>query len=313
LAGRRKGNLPSGGRLRQGGHKGRPYNVDFSKPRKPGEQGMTITASEFDYIRRLVLDQSAIVLEEDKQYLAESRLLPLARREGFDSIASMVAWLGAKKFDGLQRKVVEAMTTNETSFFRDFHPFEALRKSILPELMLKRDSSKELNFWSAACSSGQEPYSLAILLQENFPSLAGWSARIIGTDLSAEMVTRAREGRYSQLEVNRGLPASLLVKYFRQHGSDWQIREELRRRVEFQIVNLADAWPVLPPMDVVLMRNVLIYFGVETKKRILSKVRQLLKPDGFLFLGGAETTFNLDDGFERVQFDRTICYRVRKA
>ena len=274
---------------------------------------MTITAAEFDYIRRLVLEQSAIVLEEDKQYLAESRLFPLARREGFDSIASLVACLLAKKSDGLHRKVVEAMTTNETSFFRDFHPFEALRKSILPELLSRCAGSKELNFWSAGCSSGQEPYSLALLLQEYFPSLADWSVRIIATELSAEMLARARVGRYSQLEVNRGLPASLLVKYFRQHGSDWQIREDLRRRVEFQIMNLAEAWPLLPVMDLVLMRNVLIYFGVETKKKILSKIRQLLKPDGFLFLGGAETTFNLDDAFERVQFDRTICYRVRKT
>ena len=274
---------------------------------------MTITASEFDYIRRLVLEQSAIVLEQDKQYLAESRLLPLARREGFDSLASLVVGLAAKRFDGLHRKVVEAMTTNETSFFRDFHPFEALRNSILPELVLKRASSKQLSFWSAACSSGQEPYSFVILLQEYFPSLTGWTVRLIATELSAEMLARAQEGRYSQLEVNRGLPASLLVKYFRQHGSDWQIREDLRRRVEFQVMNLAENWPLLPPMDVVLMRNVLIYFGVETKKKILSKVRQLLKPDGFLFLGGAETTFNLDDAFERVQFDRTICYSVRKA
>jgi chemotaxis protein methyltransferase CheR len=274
---------------------------------------MTMTASEFDYIRRLVLEQSGIVLEEDKQYLVESRLLPLAQREGFDSIASMVAWLGAKKFDGLQRKVVEAMTTNETSFFRDFHPFEALRKSVLPQLVLRRAASKELTFWSAGCSSGQEPYSLAILLQESFPSLAGWNVKIIASELSAEMLARAREGRYSQLEVNRGLPATLLIKYFRQHGSDWQIREDLRRRVEFQIVNLADAWPLLPPMDVVLMRNVLIYFGLGTKKNILGRVRQLLKADGFLFLGGAETTFNVDEAFERVQFDRTICYRARKA
>jgi len=274
---------------------------------------MSISASEFDYVRRLVLDQSAIVLEDDKHYLVESRLLPLARREGFDSIASLVAWLGPRKFDGLQRKVVEAMTTNETSFFRDFHPFEALRKSILPELMTKRAYAKELNFWSAACSSGQEPYSLAMVLQEYFPSLADWSVRIVATELSADMLARAREGLYSQLEVNRGLPAMLLVKHFRQRGTDWQIREDLRRRVEFQILNLAEAWPLLPPMDIVLMRNVLIYFGLDTKKKILGRVRQLLKPDGFLFLGGAETTFNLDDAFERVQFDRTICYRVRKA
>jgi chemotaxis protein methyltransferase CheR len=274
---------------------------------------MTMSVAGFDYIRRLVLEQSAIVLEEDKQYLVESRLLPLARREGFDSIASMVAWLMAKKFDGLQHKVVEAMTTNETSFFRDFHPFEALRKSILPELMTRRAASKELTFWSAACSSGQEPYSLAILLQEHFPGLAGWRVRIIATELSEGMLARAREGLYSQLEVNRGLPATLLVKYFRQCGTDWQIREDLRRRVEFQFLNLAEAWPLLPPMDVILMRNVLIYFGLDTKKNILGRVRHLLKPDGFLFLGGAETTFNLDDNFERVQFDRTICYRLPRA
>jgi chemotaxis protein methyltransferase CheR len=274
---------------------------------------MAIAASEFDYIRRLVLEESAIVLEEDKQYLAESRLLPVARREGFDSIAPMVACLRARKLDDLHRKVVEAMTTNETSFFRDFHPFEALKKSLLPELMTSRACSKELNFWSAACSSGQEPYSLAMLLQEHFPNLAGWRVRIIATELSTEMLARAREGRYSQLEVNRGLPASLLVKYFRQQGTEWQIREDLRRKVEYQILNLAEAWPLLPAMDLILMRNVLIYFGIETKKQILAKIRKVLRPDGFLFLGGAETTFNLDETFERIQFDRTICYRVRKV
>lgn len=274
---------------------------------------MAMNASDFDYIRRLVLDQSAIVLEDDKQYLAESRLLPLARREGFDSIGAMVASLLANKFNGLHRKVAEAMTTNETSFFRDFHPFEALRKSILPELMLKRASNRALNIWSAACSSGQEPYSLAMLLQEDFPSMAGWNIRIFATELCTEMLDRAREGRYTQLEVNRGLPAKLLVKYFRQHGVDWQIKEELRSQIQFQAINLAQQWPLLSSMDIILMRNVLIYFSVETKKKILCNVRQLLRPDGFLFLGGAETTFSLDDSFERVQFDRTICYRVRKA
>jgi chemotaxis protein methyltransferase CheR len=274
---------------------------------------MSLTAAEFDYIRRLVLEQSAMVLDDDKQYLAESRLLPLARREGFDSLGSMVASLLAKKPDGLHRHVVEAMTTNETSFFRDFHPFEALRKSILPQLLISRASSKELNIWSAACSSGQEPYSIAMLLREDFPGLTGWNIKLIASELSAEMLARAREGRYSQLEVNRGLPAKLLVKYFRQHGVDWQIAEELRSRVEFVAINLAGYWPPLPLMDIILMRNVLIYFGVETKKKLLRKARQLLRQDGLLFLGGAETTFNLDDSFERVQFDRTICYRVRKA
>jgi len=274
---------------------------------------MSLSAAEFDYIRRLVLEQSAIVLDGDKQYLAESRLLPLARRDGFDSLSSMVASLLARKVDGLHRHVVEAMTTNETSFFRDFHPFEALRKSILPQFMIQRASNRELNIWSAACSSGQEPYSIAMLLEEDFRGMAGWNVRLMASELSAEMLARAREGRYSQLEVNRGLPAKLLVKYFRQKGVDWQIAEELRNRVEFMAINLAGYWLPLPPMDIILMRNVLIYFGVETKKKILRKARQLLKRDGLLFLGGAETTFNLDDSFERVQFDRTICYRARKA
>jgi chemotaxis protein methyltransferase CheR len=274
---------------------------------------MSLTAAEFDYIRRLVLEQSAIELDDDKQYLAESRLMPLARRQGFDSLSAMVGSLLARKTDGLHRRVVEAMTTNETSFFRDFHPFEALRRSILPQVMLKSVSTRELNIWSAACSSGQEPYSIAMLLHEDFPAMAGWNVRLIASEFSAEMLARAQDGCYSQLEVNRGLPAKLLVKYFRQHGADWQIAEELRKRVEFQAINLAGFWPPLPPMDVILMRNVLIYFGVETKKTILRKARQLLKQDGVLFLGGAETTFNLDDSFERVQFERTICYRVRKA
>jgi len=274
---------------------------------------MAITASEFDYIQRLVLDQSAIVLEDDKQYLAESRLLPLARREGFDSLTSLVACLRTKTSAGLHRKVVEAMTTNETSFFRDFHPFETLRKSILPELMAKRAGSRELNIWSAACSSGQEPYSLALLLREHFPALSGWSVRIIATDLSVDILTRAREGRYSQLEVNRGLPASLLVKYFRQQGTDWQIRDDIRSSIEFQILNLAETWPLLPRMDMVWMRNVLIYFGLEAKRQIMGRVRRVLKEDGFLFLGGAETTFNVDDAFERAQYERTTCYRIRKT
>lgn len=274
---------------------------------------MSLSAAEFDYIRRLVLEQSAIVLDDDKQYLAESRLLPLARREGFASLSSMVASLLVKKFNGLHRLVVEAMTTNETSFFRDFHPFEALRRSILPQLLLKSVSNRELNIWSAACSSGQEPYSIAMLLHEDFPGMAGWNVRLIASEFSAEMLARAQEGCYSQLEVNRGLPAKLLVKYFRQHGADWQIADELRKRVEFQAINLAGFWPPLPPMDIILMRNVLIYFGVETKKQILRKARQLLKQDGVLFLGGAETTINLDDSFERLQIERTTCYRVREA
>jgi chemotaxis protein methyltransferase CheR len=213
----------------------------------------------------------------------------------------------------LHRQAVEAMTTNETSFFRDFHPFEALRKFVLPELIPRRTAERELNIWCGASSSGQEPYSVAMLIRENFPQLMSWKTRILATDLSADILARAREGRYSQLEVNRGLPASLLVKYFQKRAGDWYLRDDVRRMVDYQIVNLATAWPLLPPMDIVMIRNVLIYFGLETKREILAKVQRLLKPDGYLFLGAAETTFGINDSFERIQFERATCYQIKKS
>jgi chemotaxis protein methyltransferase CheR len=274
---------------------------------------MILSLPEFNYVRRLVLDQSAIVLEEDKGYLVESRLLPLARREGFASLSLLVQRLQAEPFQGLHRQAVEALTTNETSFFRDFHPFEALKKFVLPDLIAKRAAERELTIWCAASSSGQEPYSISMLIRESFPQLVSWKLHILATDLSTEMLARAREGRYSQLEVNRGLPATFLVKYFQKRGCDWYLRDDIRSMVDYQVVNLSSGFPFLPPMDIVMMRNVLIYFGVQTKKEILAKVRRILRPDGYFFLGGAETTFSIDDSFERVQLERATCYRVRKT
>jgi chemotaxis protein methyltransferase CheR len=274
---------------------------------------MTLSEPEFNYVRRLVLDQSAIVLEEDKGYLVESRLLPLARREGFASINLLVQKMQAVPLQGLHHRAVEAMTTNETSFFRDFHPFDGLKKYVLPDLIVRRAAERALTIWCAACSSGQEPYSLCLLIRDNFPQLATWKVHILATDLSTEILSRAREGRYSQLEVNRGLPATMLVKYFQKRGCDWYLRDDVRNMVDFQIVNLAGAWPVLPPMDIVMIRNVLIYFGVDTKKEVLAKVRKVLKPDGYFFLGAAETTFSIDDSFERAQFERATCYRVKRT
>ncbi len=274
---------------------------------------MTLSLPEFNYVRRLVLEHSAIVLEEDKGYLVESRLLPLARREGFASLDHLVQRLQSEPFNGLHRQAVEALTTNETSFFRDFHPFEALRKFVLPDLMSRRAAQKELRVWCAASSSGQEPYSLAMLIRENFPVLANWKVHILATDISTGILTRAREGPYTQLEVNRGLPATLLVKYFQKRGCDWYLCDDVRRMVDYQALNLASPWPSLPLLDLVLLRNVLIYFGMETRKAILSKVRRILKPDGYFFLGASETTFNIDDSYERVQFERVTCYRVPKS
>jgi chemotaxis protein methyltransferase CheR len=270
-----------------------------------------LNSAEFDYICKLVHTRSAIVLEAGKEYLVESRLLPVARSEGCASLQDLVTRLRTQSGNGLQQKVIEAMTTNETSFFRDLHPFEVLKKALLPELMAKREKERELTFWCGASSSGQEPYTIAILLREHFHTLANWSFRILATDLSTEMVERARRGRYSQLEINRGMPAPLLVKYFQRHGVEWQLKDEVRKMVEFRPMNLVDAWTSMPEMDVIFMRNVLIYFDVPTKKAILGKIRRILRPDGYLFLGAAETTLNLDEGFERVQFDKAGCYRLR--
>lgn len=274
---------------------------------------MSIDAAEtdFDYIRTLVRERSAIVLEAGKLYLVESRLTPLVRREGMTSLTELVSRLRRERFGGLHRKVVEAMTTNETSFFRDLHPFEALKSTILPDLIAKRKAARTLHIWCAACSSGQEPYSIAMLLHDSFPELTGWTVRILATDLSSAVLERARRGAYSQMEVNRGLPATFLVKYFERGGMEWRVSEAVRRLVSFQEMNLVESWPALPPADVVFLRNVLIYFDVDTKKNVLARARRVMRPDGYLFLGGAETTLNLDESFERVQLDKSGCYRMR--
>jgi chemotaxis protein methyltransferase CheR len=269
-----------------------------------------ISDSDFTYVRDLIYRQAAIVLEREKTYLVEARLSPLLRKHGFDSLTRMIAQLRIQPNNGMHWDVVEAMTTNETSFFRDIHPFEVLKKTVLPDLIKRRAVLRQLNVWCAAASSGQEPYTIALLLRENFPELSTWKVNFLATDISKEMLERCREGCYSQLEVNRGLPAPLLVKYFRKIGTEWQVKEELRRLIDFRQMNLAQTWSVLPPMDVILMRNVLIYFDIETKKAILARVRKTLKPDGYFFLGGAETTLNLDESFKRVQVEKTAYYQI---
>ena len=262
------------------------------------------------FICGLVHDRSAIVLEPSKAYLVEARLTPIARQHGLSSLGDLVDVMKRPGSHELQRHVVEAMTTNETSFYRDIHPFEALKTTLLPELIAKRSGERTLNIWSNACSSGQEPYSIAMLLREHFPELDGWTVRLIGSDLSNQILNRAREGLFNQTEVNRGLPVALLLKYFQKEGLQWRIKSEIRKMVEFCEVNLVAAWPpALPKIDILFLRNVLIYFSAETKKAILAKVRGILKPDGYMFLGGAETTMNLDTSFERIPLGKTACYR----
>jgi chemotaxis protein methyltransferase CheR len=274
---------------------------------------MPLEKIEFDYLRQLVRDQSAIVLDESKEYLVEMRLMSLARVEGYASVDDLSRHLRNTRFSSLHAQVVDAMTTNETSFFRDLHPFESMKMELLPAAIKRNEATRTLTIWCAACSSGQEPYSLAMLIYDAFPQLRnGWKVNLLAGDLSQEMLKRARQGLFSQLEVNRGLPATHLVRYFRKDGAGWQVKDEIRSMIQFHELNLATSWPNVPPVDFLFLRNVLIYFDMETKRQILRKARGVLKGDGVLFLGGAETTFNVDDAWERVQSGKTVYYRVRR-
>ena len=268
---------------------------------------------DLDYVRDMVRTRSAIVLEPEKAYLVESRLSPLAKSEGLASIAELVTKLRGAPYGALHKKVIEAMTTNETSFFRDLVPFEVLRAQILPEVIARKGTSKRLNMWCGASSSGQEPYSVMFTIFEHFPELKDWVIQYMATDISEEMLTKCREGKYSQLEVNRGLPAPMLTKYFAKKGMGWQVQEDIRRRIDFKPMNLAGPWLTFPPMDLVFIRNVMIYFDMDTKKQILGNIRKILDPNGYLFLGGSESTLNLDNEYERVAVSGTSCYRLKKG
>ena len=274
--------------------------------------GKVIAPTDFEYIRDLVRKNSAIVLDTGKEYLVEARLMPLARRKGFLSIAALVSALKDNPYDDLHKSVIEAMTTNETSFFRDGRPFMAFKKHILPKLVETRASQRALQIWCAASSSGQEPYTLAMLVDEYFADKPGWTVRIIASDISTEMLDRAQEARYSQLEINRGLPAQYMVRYFEKEGMEWQLKDHIRRMVEFRKINLATDWPPLAVFDVIFIRNVLIYFDVETKKIILAKTRELMRPESYLLLGGAETTLNIDDNFQQEHIEQASIYRLRE-
>ena len=268
-----------------------------------------ITPSDFAYIRDLVRRHAAISLEQDKSYLLELRLAPLAREAGFASLAEFIGALRQEPaVSPMYRQVVEALTTHETFFFRDGHPFETLHSTILPKLLQER-APRTVNIWCAACSSGQEPYSIAMLLRENFPGAEQRRVRIIASDISQAIVERARAGIFNQIEISRGLSPELLSRYFDKQGQQWRIRPEIRRMVEFETSNLIGAWPKLPDLDIVFMRNVMIYFDIEVKKSLLSKVRQVLKPDGYLFLGASETTLNLDPDFAPLMLGKTTCYQ----
>jgi chemotaxis protein methyltransferase CheR len=272
-----------------------------------------VSATDFVFVAALLREQCALVLEPGKEYLIKARLTPLAHKHGLASIDQLIERLRRGGNNGLLTEVVEAMVTTETSFFRDIHPFETLKTSVLPQLIELRRPQRQLNIWCAASSSGQEPYSIAILLREYFPELNGWRINLAATDLSQEMLQRSRAGRYSQVEVNRGLPTPLLLKWFRQEGAFWQLDDRIRSMITFTQMNLAHPWPAMPMWDLVFLRNVMIYFDNAAKTNILGRVARVLYKDGYLLLGGAETTLNLDDSYYRNETLKSGFYQLKPS
>jgi chemotaxis protein methyltransferase CheR len=272
---------------------------------------VTVTVEDFTFLADFVRERSAISLGPGKEYLVESRLLPVAHEAGLSDLGALVGELRRPFANStVKEKVIEAMTTNETSFFRDHHPFNALRNTVVPDVLDARADTRRLRIWSAASSSGQELYSIAMLLDTTFPQLAGWDVALHGTDLSNDVLSRARSGRFSALEVNRGLPAPMLVRYFQRDGAEYVIDEGIRSRCTFDQLNLAEPWPMMPTSDIVFCRNVLIYFELDVRRAILERIRRNLAPGGYLFLGSSESTVGLVDGFQAVRIDNTVAYRV---
>jgi chemotaxis protein methyltransferase CheR len=265
----------------------------------PSQSSSTeIHSDNYRFLQEHVYSHTGIVLEQDKHYLFESRLTPIVKQLGLGTINDLCALLLATSKPEISRKVVEAMTTNETYFFRDPAHYEAIRTVLLPRLRQDRAASaKKLRFWSAAASTGQEAYSLAMLLLEE--GFGDWNIQILGTDFSSQVLERARSGKYQQIEVNRGLPTSLLIKYFRRSGVDWQLNEAVCRMVHFEAMDLRSSMRALGPFDLVFCRNVMIYFDAATKKAVLKELHGTLFQDGWLMLGGAETALGAEEWFDK--------------
>ena len=256
-----------------------------------------MTPLDYEFLRKLLKERSGLDLSADKQYLVESRLIPLARKAGLPGLGELVAKL-KNGTEPLAAEVVEAMTTNETFFFRDKVPFDHLKATVLPELMKARASRRALRIWCAASSTGQEPYSIAMCLKELGSTLAGWRVEIVATDLSHGVLEKSRAGLFSQFEVQRGLPIQLLVKHFTQVGELWQLNADIRAMVQFKQLNLLQDFSHLGGFDVIFCRNVLIYFDQDTKTNVFGRLAKRIEPDGFLMLGAAETVVGLTDAFK---------------
>ncbi|MEP1934177.1 MAG: protein-glutamate O-methyltransferase CheR [Roseibium sp.] len=265
-----------------------------------------MTPSEFEFLKNLLKAKSGLVLSNDKQYLVESRLLPIARSSKLETLSAVIQALQKGGNRTLEVDVIEAMTTNESFFFRDKTPFDHFKDTMLPALLESRASRKQLKIWCAAASTGQEPYSLGVCIKEEGTKLGGWRTRILGTDLSQEVLEKAKTGLYSQFEVQRGLPIQLLLKYFEQKGDMWQINADMRAMIEWKKLNLLESFTHLGEFDIVFCRNVLIYFDQPTKTEILGRIAKSLPDDGYLVLGAAETVVGLTDAFKPVPGKRGL-------
>ncbi len=270
---------------------------------------MALLKNDFEYIRKFAKDTAAIVIEPDREYFVEARVEPLLKSEGFHSIADLVQGMRTQSdLSQLHLNVIDSLTINETLFFRDVHPFEAIRTTLIPE-MIARAAGRKLNIWSAASSTGQEAHSVAMLFRETSPAMGPSNVTIHGTDITERVLIQAREGAYSQFEVNRGLPAPLLVRYFRQEGNRWILRDDVRDLARFERMNLSEPWKNLPLFDLILVRNVMIYFDVDTKRGILENMVRQLQPGGGIILGSSETTLGICPSLQPHQLGRATVYR----
>jgi chemotaxis protein methyltransferase CheR len=263
-----------------------------------------VKTEDFEFLAGMLKERSGLMLTPDKVYLLESRLTPLARKRGLDTLDALVQKLRMSRDEGLLRDVTEAMTTNESFFFRDNTPFDLFKNHVLPAMEKGRATQRRLRIWCAAASTGQEPYSLAIMLRENWVKWQGWNIEIVGTDICTQVLEKAKAGTYSQFEVQRGLPIQMLIKYFRQEGDQWRISDDIRRMVNFRPFNLLSNFMGMGTFDVIYCRNVLIYFDQPTKKDVLERMRKCLANDGTLFLGAAETVLGITDAFRPVRGQR---------
>lgn len=275
---------------------------------------MALQQKDVKFIADLILRRAAIVLDEHKDYLVEARLSRVVQQIGAKNTEELVRRLRESPSADLERRVIDAMTTNETYFFRDNDFYDDLRKVAIPALLKSREATKTMNIWCAACSTGQEPYSVLMMLRTQFPELSKWRIRFIASDIASTVLATAKAGRYNQIEINRGLPKPMLDKFFtKEPNGSWLVNDDLRRSIEFRQVNLIEPFTNFPRLDLVFLRNVLIYFSHETKRSIMSRIGELIHPDGLLFLGKAESTLTLSDVFERKLIGQSYAYGTRIA